>query len=94
MPFMHALQEKEVGVTGHKYKIQCIKEEEYVMKLFIINGSLSKLRRKMLRTNKNRGDMVNKRVFYPEPIYIPFLWFHQIDDHNRCRHQSIGPENV
>ena len=64
------------------------------MKLFSTHGSLSKRCRKTLRTYKNRGDMVNKRFCYPEPMDIHFLCHNQIDDQYHCRHQQIFLENV
>ena len=95
------LQDKGVGyiyavcgdMDGNKYKIQCIKEADYVMNLFSTNGSLSKRCRETSRTYKNRGEMVTK-FFYPEPMDIHFLYRHKIDDHNHCKHQPIGMENV
>ena len=38
--------------------------------------------------------MVTKRFCYPEPMDINILYSHHIDDHNHCRRQPIGLENV
>ena len=73
---------KEVGdvyavcgdLDGHKYKIHCTKEADYVMKLFSTHGSLSKRCRETSRTYKDRGKMITKRFCYPEPMDINFLY--------------------
>ena len=79
---------------GHKYKMQCMKEADYVMKIFSTHGLLSKRCHKTSRTYKNRGEMVTKIFCYPEPMDTNVLYRHHIDDHNNCRHQSIGLENA
>ena len=81
-------------MDGHKFNIQCMKDDDYVMKLFSTHGSLSKWCRETSRTYKNRGELLTKRFFYPEPMDIHFLYPRQIDDHNHCWHQPIGLENV
>ena len=61
-------QGKEAGVVytvlgdldGNKYKIQCMKEADYIMKLFRTHGSLSKQCRKTSCNYKNRGERVTK----------------------------------
>ena len=78
----------------HNYNMQCIKEAEYIMKLFINHVFLSKRCRKTPHTYKNRGETVTKRFCYPEPMDIHFLYCHQIDDHNHYRHQPIVLENA
>ena len=55
---------------------------------------LSKWYSRTSRTYKNRGETVTKRFFYPEPMDIIFCYLHHIYDHNQCRHQLIGLENV
>ena len=71
-------------MNGHKYTIQCIQEADYVMKLFITHGFLSKRCSKTSLTYKNRGETVNKKCCYPEPMEINFLYRNHIDGHNHC----------
>ena len=96
------LRDKEVGdiyavcgdLEGQKYKIHCMKEDDCAMKLFGTHGLLYKHCRKTLRTYKNIGETITKICFYPEPMDIHFLYRHQIYDHNNCRNQLIGLDNL
>ena len=81
-------------MDGHNYKLHCMKEADSVMKLFSTHGLLSKRCRETSRTYKTGGETITKMFCYPEPMDIHFLYRHQLDDHNNCRHQPTGPDNL
>ena len=79
MPLKHASETRRLGMfmifgdmDGQNYKIKCMKEAGYVIKLFSTHGLLSKRCHKMSRTYKNRGETLTKRFCYSEPMDIHF----------------------
>ncbi|KAI2510975.1 Transposase IS4 [Fragilaria crotonensis] len=87
---------KEIGTTeslpgvmdGVQFRIYCMKEEDYVMKLMATYGALrqieeGKTQRSVTRRN---GQRENVSFHYTEPFYNHFKYRHQVDDHNNLRH--------
>lgn len=76
-------------IDGIPYDIFCLKEPDYVMKLFATYGGLLSLpgQRETVRIYRRNGENVTKKFKYTEPFANHFLIRHAIDDHNNLRHQ-------
>lgn len=92
---------KEIGfvdalpglMEGHCFKIFCMKEEDYVMKLMSTYGALRSVDEgKTQRSVTENGQRVNKSFHYTEPFFNHFKFRHQVDDHNNLRHSPISLE--
>ena len=92
---------KEVGsvdalpgwLEAHRFRIFCMKEEDYVMKLMATYGALKPINEgKTQRSVTENGQRVNKTFHYTEPFYNHFKFRHQVDDHNNLRHSPISLE--
>ena len=93
---------KEIGVTdslpgtldGVNFKVFCMKEEDYVMKLMATYGALRPIDEGVTnRSVTRRSGRVEKVTFkYMEPFYNHFKFRHQVDDHNNSRHSPISLE--
>jgi hypothetical protein len=92
-------EDNEIGTTdslpgimdGVQFRIYCMKEEDYVMKLMATYGALKpieegKTQRSVTRRN---GQRKNMSFQYTEPFYNHFKFRHQVDDHNNLRHSPI-----
>jgi hypothetical protein len=95
-------ESKEIGETdslpgtldGINFKVFCMKEEDYVMKLMATYGALRPMeggetKRSLTRRN---GTRENVSFVYTEPFLNHFKFRHQVDDHNNARHAPISLE--
>ena len=92
----------EVGTTdslpgildGVPFRVYCMKEEDYVMKLMATYGALRPIEEgKTQRSVTGRnGQRENVSFHYTEPFYNHFKYRHQVDDHNNLRHSPISLE--
>ena len=93
---------KEIGTTdslpgtmdGVSFKIHCMKEEDYVMKLMATYGALKPMDdgRTQRSVTRRTGQRENVSFLYTEPFFNHFKYHHQVDDHNNLRHSPISLE--
>ena len=92
----------EVGQTnslpgtldGKKFKVFCMKEEDYVMKLMATYGALQSVDEGATQRSVTRQSGIRENVSfkYTEPFFNHFKFRHQVDDHNNNRHSPISLE--
>ena len=93
---------KEVGQTdslpgtldGTNFKVFCMKEEDYVMKLMATYGALRSVDEGATQRSVTRRSGIRENVSfkYTEPFFNHFKFRHQVDDHNNNRHSPISLE--
>ena len=93
---------KENGTTdilpgtldGINFKVFCIKEEVYVMKLMATYGALRPIDGGLTQRSLTRrsGIRENVSLVYTEPSFNHFKFRHQDDDHNNARHSPRSLE--
>ena len=96
---------KEVGdvgmieaMTGDNklFKIFCIKEPDYVMKIMVSWRTLDELEGETTRRDciYNSGKKDMKQFTYWQPFGLHFRYIHQVDDQNNWRHAPIYLERT
>jgi hypothetical protein len=81
------------SLEGSHFKIFCMEEEDYVMKLMSTYGALKPIEEgKTQRSVTENGQRINKSFHYTEPFFNHFKFRHQVDDHNNLRHSPISLE--
>jgi hypothetical protein len=93
---------KEIGQTdslpgildGQHFKVFCMKEEDYVMKLMATYGALRCVDEGATQRSVTRRSGIRENVSfnYTEPFFNHFKFRHQVDDHNNNRHSPISLE--
>ncbi|KAI2500665.1 Transposase IS4 [Fragilaria crotonensis] len=93
---------KEIGTTdslpgtldGINFKVFCMKEEDYVMKLMATYGALRPMDGGLTQRSVTRRSGIRENVsfVYTEPFFNHFKFRHQVDDHNNARHSPISLE--
>jgi hypothetical protein len=94
---------KEVGqqtdslpgtLDGTNFKVFCMKEEDYVMKLMATYGALRSVDEGATQRSVTRRSGIRENVSfkYTEPFFNHFKFRHQVDDHNNNRHSPISLE--
>jgi hypothetical protein len=91
---------KEVGETdslpgtldGTNFKVFCMKEEDYVMKLMATYGALRTVDEGATQRSITRQSGIRENVSfkYTELFFNHFKFRHQVDDHNNNRHSPIS----
>ena len=93
---------KEISTTdslpgtmdGVSFKIHCMKDEDYVMKLIATYGALKPIDdgRTQRSVTRRTGQRENVSFLYTEPFFNHFQYRHQVDDHNNLQHSPISLE--
>ncbi len=93
---------KENGTTdilpgtldGINFKVFCIKEELYVMKLMATYGALRPIDGGLTQRSLTRRSRIRENVsfVYTESSFNHFKFRHQVDDHNNARHSPRSLE--
>ena len=76
-------------LDGVKYKIMCLKEPDYNMKLMSTYGAVinNVNYRPNHRTYKDESGMTKSTTFYYTQVFANhFLFCHAVDDHNNLHH--------
>ncbi len=77
----------------HNFKIFCMKEEDYVIKLMSTCVALRSVEEgKTQQSVIENEQRVNKSFHYTEHFFNHFKFCHQVDDHNNLRHSTISLE--
>ena len=80
---------------GKSFKIHCMKEPYYVMKLMESWMTLNNLEgANTKRYRKENGFRKSKQIFLKQPYGMHFRYRHQVDDHNNRRHAPISIKNT
>lgn len=97
-------EDKEVGYCsmlqtkteeGKPFKIFCMKEPDYVMKVMASWMTLNELEgARTKRDWKENGVNKSKTFNYRQPFGLHFRYRHQVDDHNNRRHAPISIERT
>jgi hypothetical protein len=84
----------QVHLDGTNFKVFCMKEEDYVMKLMATYGALRLVNEGATQRSVTRQSGIRENVNfnYTEPIFNHFKFRHQVDDHNNNRHSPISVE--
>ncbi len=92
-------KDKEVGSTGsvegalsgEKYNIWCMKEPDYVCKMFGMAGGLHVMdNREHTRVWTEGGAQKMASFKFAEPFTLHFNYRHAVDDHNNLHHQVLS----
>ena len=81
-------------LDGVSFRIFCMKEEDYVMKLMATYGALRAVEEGMTQrsVSSRNGERQTFTFMYTEPFFNHFQFRHQVDDHNNLRHSPISLE--
>ncbi len=85
----------EGKLEGKDYNIFCMKEPDYVCKIFGTGGGLITVDEQEHRRVLTKDGQDQSASFkYTDPFYLHFRYHHAVDDHNNLRHQVPSLEET